>query len=106
MNESLNQQVGQRLKEARLQANLSVDQLAGLFKCTPENYRRLEKGVHILTPDKFVLLHEFLNIDPLYLLTGEVREMNNAVSPQETEEAGFQAVRELFHYCRSLVAIE
>ncbi|MEE3467159.1 MAG: helix-turn-helix transcriptional regulator [Eubacterium sp.] len=102
--ETLNQRIGARLKEARLRGGYSVEQTAGLFDCSPENYRRIEKGIHVLTPDKFVLLREYMNIDPLYLLTGETREDGIATMEHSIDEDQFRLIRELFSYCRSFVA--
>ena len=105
MDETLNQQIGSRLKEARLNIDYSVDQMAALFGCTPENYRRIEKGIHVLKPDKLVMLRERLNLDPLYLLTGEIREAGLPTVTHSIDETQFKLIRELFSFCQAHAAI-
>lgn len=103
MNESLNQQIGERLRQSRQDAGCSAEQTAKLLNVSPSNYRRIEKGIHILTPDKFVTLREAMNIDPLYLLTGEIRENNIPSVASSIDEEQIVLMRELFNYCRSLM---
>jgi len=103
MGNNLNQMIGSRLKEARTRAGYSVNQAAFLFECTPQNYRRIERGIQILTPEKLVLLHSVMDIDPLFLLTGESRQEPPSVPP-ETDDNPFRSVHELYDFCRTVAA--
>ena len=116
MAESLNQKIGKRLRSVRKQTGYTAVQVAQLFNCSIDHYRRIESGRHILSPDKFILLRDYMGVDPLYLLTGEVRDDNEkkdedsdseipAFLPPPVEEPhDLQVMKELFNYWHALVA--
>ena len=100
---TLNQKIGKRLKELRREAGYTTRQLAILFDCTETNYRRIENGVQILSPDKFYLLNRYLGIDPLYLLTGEKRFPDNGSGDRvDLTPVQYRGAHQLFSYCMSM----
>ena len=110
MAESLNQKIGKRLRDMRKQAGYTAVQMAKLFGCSIDHYRRIEYGKHTLTAEKFVILRDYLGIDPLYLLTGEIRNPDDedpetpaTLPPPVSEPHELQVMRELFDYCHAMI---
>lgn len=66
-----NIEIGERLRESRMNLGLSQAQIAEILEVTDEHYRKLESGSVGLTIPKLRLLYEKLGIEPTYLLTGE-----------------------------------
>lgn len=66
--------MGARLRERRLELGYTQEQVAELLEIDPNYYGRIERGGNCLSVVKIILAHERLGIDPLYLLTGEVRK--------------------------------
>ena len=111
MPETLNQKIGKRLKALRKQEGYTTSQLAQLFNISIEHYRRIECGRHVMGPDKFVLLFEYLGVDPLYLLTGKNREIglpaggSVPLTTTISDEHQRETLQELFGYCNALVEV-
>ena len=98
---SLNQKIGARLRCIREEAGFSITQVATLLGISTAHYRRIEKGVHILMPDKLVTLHAYMGVDPLFLLTGERRgEGNNGSGLPNPDSRQLQVMEDLIDYCR------
>ena len=100
--DNLNQRVGARLRCVREEAGFSAKQVAELLGISESHYRRIENGHHTLVPEKIVILYMYLNVDPLFLLTGERR----ADSAGYAARAGFHdrravVMQELMGYCSS-----
>ncbi len=68
---SLNLQIGNRLREARRNMNVSRAEFAQNLDVSEEHYRKLEAGSTGLSSDKLMALYEKYDIDPTYLITGK-----------------------------------
>lgn len=69
--------VGRRLKEFRLNLNLTQKEFAEKMHWAENTYRKIETGVALLTSDKAQALHEEYRVDITYLLTGERQKPEN-----------------------------
>ena len=66
----VNLQIGNRLRESRLNMNKKKSEFAEALDLSEEHYRKLESGKTRLSADKMFILHEKFDIDPTYLITG------------------------------------
>lgn len=57
-----------------MELGYTQERVAELLEIDPNYYGRIERGGNCLSVVKIILAHERLGIDPLYLLTGEVRK--------------------------------
>lgn len=67
----INVQIGRRLRTARQNGGYTQENFAEVLDVGTEHYRKLEKGVYSLQPEKMRILYEKYKIDPTYLITGE-----------------------------------
>lgn len=72
-----NVHVGKRLKEERNKLGKTQEEFAEILDISIEHYSNLENGVYGLLPEKMLILHKELNIDPTYLITGEHADVND-----------------------------
>lgn len=75
--EGINQQIGGRIKIARISRNLSQDSIAEDLGISVSAYSNMERGVIDITVNRIILVSEILKIKWFYLLgiSGET-EMN------------------------------
>ncbi len=66
----VNLQIGKRLREARLNLNVTKSEFAEVLDVSEEHYRKLEAGKTRLSADKMYILHDQHDIDPDYLILG------------------------------------
>lgn len=67
----INVEVGRRLRTARENGGYTQEAFAEVLDIGTEHYRKLEKGVYSLQPEKMRILYEEYKIDPTYLITGK-----------------------------------
>ena len=104
---NLNQRVGARLRCVREEAGFTARQFAELLGISESHYRRIENGHHVLMPEKIVILHTYLNIDPLFLLTGERRSENNIYAGTgRLRDRRALVMEELMGYCDNQEEVE
>lgn len=70
----LNIEIGKRLHDARDNMGYTQAQFAEMLSITDEHYRKLESGATSVSTDKMKVLHQKVNIDPTYLITGEIKQ--------------------------------
>lgn len=68
-----NIEIGSRLHDARENMGYTQAQFAEMLSISDEHYRRLESGASGISTEKMKVLHQKVNIDPTYLITGEIR---------------------------------
>lgn len=59
------------LKESRIKLNLNQQQLADKLGMTKQYLSNIENGLKPLSKEKIVMLFDFFNINPIFLLTGK-----------------------------------
>ena len=69
---------GKKLKEARVRANLSQEEVAGILKITDRTLRAIESGKQIISVDEILTLAELYKVD--------VRELLLESYAEESEE--------------------
>lgn len=70
----INIEIGKRLHDARNNLGYTQAQFAELLSISDEHYRKLESGATSVSNEKMRVLHQKVNIDPTYLITGEIRQ--------------------------------
>lgn len=70
MTSSLLFDIGNRLKERRLELRLTQRKIADILEVSLNFYGEIERGTKRISLEKIVLAHERLGLDPTYLLTG------------------------------------
>ena len=103
MTESFTKTIGARLKEARILKGYTVEQLAKIFECSEDHYRRIERGRYCLSLDKLAKLYSWAGIDPLFLITGKRRWLDLAEEKDEGKGESMSVMRQLMGYCNTVV---
>lgn len=62
--------IGDRIKERRLELGITQRQAADLLDISLNFYGEIERGNKRISLEKIVLVYEKMNLDPTYLLTG------------------------------------
>lgn len=70
----INEAIGRRLQNARENTGCTQEQFAELLEVGVEHYRKIEKGVYGLQPEKMLILYEKYKVDCTYLITGEMKQ--------------------------------
>ncbi|MBR6228172.1 MAG: helix-turn-helix transcriptional regulator [Eubacterium sp.] len=100
--DNLNQKIGARLRCVREEAGFTVKQVAELLGISESHYRRIENGHHTLVPEKIITLYTYMNVDPLFLLTGERRmESSGYALGDRFRDRQTVVMEELMDYCSS-----
>ncbi len=97
-----NELIGRRLERIRKKMGLERAELAEILGVSTGQYRKIERGIYGLDVKKILILYSKLQIDPLYLLTGNRRKENSYISYGETDRNSL--VCELLDYCRNKLA--
>mgnify|MGYP001051184097 CR=1 FL=1 len=74
MSETVNGEIGRRLRKVRLMLGIKVKDMADSLGLTVGHYRKLERGEHAINASLLTLLHGIYGIDLNYLITGRARE--------------------------------
>ena len=74
MSETVNGEIGRRLRKVRLMLGIKVKDMAGGLGLTVGHYRKLERGEHSINASLLTMLHGKYGIDLNYLITGKARE--------------------------------
>ena len=98
---SINRKTGARLKCFREEHGLSVEQVSKILGISETHYRRIERGEHEIGLQKLYDLNTILNIDPLFLLTGERRGEKRRLTPEIVGEDTLLKVAESSDYNRN-----
>lgn len=69
-----NIEIGDRLREIRMNLGKSQAGMAEVLDISDDHYRKLESGTAGLTIEKVRVLHDRLNIDPTFLIVGKKME--------------------------------
>ncbi len=67
----LYRQMGERLREYRNKMHYTQEQAAEVLDMSLTYYGKVERGLNGLSLEKLVLAYHRLEVDPVYLLTGE-----------------------------------
>ncbi len=94
--------VGSRLREIRTTAGYSVSQLAKLFECSEDHYRRIERGVYTLSLEKLAKLYSWAGIDPLFLITGKRRNVDSTGKKNAEDAESLVMMKQLIGYCNTV----
>ena len=98
--------VGSRLREVRRLAGYTVSQLAQLFECSEDHYRRIERGVYTLTIDKLEKLYACAGVDPLFLVTGKRRWIDDPDDLDRSVGERIGIMKQLIGYCNCVTKEE
>lgn len=94
--------VGKRLQKIRQEAKLSYVAMAELLDISEGQYRKIERGIYGLDVKKIIMLYEKMNIDPLYLLTGKIGDVDIEHSSNTGKSVNKNSlVCELLDYCKN-----
>lgn len=69
--------MGTRLRERRLQSNLTQEKMAELLDISVKHYSEVERGITGLSVEKLIFLSDLLNISLDFLLKGEQETVDN-----------------------------
>ena len=64
--------IGKRLKQIRLNKGYTQEEFSEIIEISPAYYGKIERGCHGLSLEKLILLHEKLDVDLTYVLTGNI----------------------------------
>ncbi len=67
----LYRQMGERLREYRSRLHYTQEQTAEILDMSLTYYGKIERGLNGLSLEKLILAYHRLEVDPVYLLTGE-----------------------------------
>ena len=70
MNSELLFDIGNRIKERRLELGITQRQAADLLNISLNFYGEIERGNKRISSEKILLAYEKMDLDPTYLLTG------------------------------------
>ena len=70
----INIAIGQRLQTVRENGGYTQEAFAELLDIGVEHYRKIERGVYGLQPEKMLILYENFKADPTYLITGKAHQ--------------------------------
>ena len=94
-----NELIGKRLKRIRRDLGMDYPDMADVLEISDGHYRKIERGVYGLDVKKLMLLYSKLQVDPLYILTGNpsrgLRYRPGNYSDRDT------LVCELLDYCKN-----
>jgi len=79
--------VGQRLRKWRRHNECTQEKMAELLEMSLTFYSKIERGKSGLSIEKLVLLHEKLEVDITYLLTGDASSIVNLDAARGQMEA-------------------
>lgn len=65
-----------RIKEERLKQKISQEQMGAALGVSTSSYSELERGVRKLSVDDMITISNRLNIDIVYLLSGEIDDID------------------------------
>lgn len=68
----LYREMGERLREYRNQFHYTQEQTAELLDMSLAYYGRVERGINGLSLEKLLLAYKKMDIDPTYLITGDM----------------------------------
>lgn len=94
-----NELIGRRLERIRKKMGFEPADMAEILGVSPGQYRKIERGIYALDVKKILILYSQLQIDPLYLLTGNQRKESTYVAYGAPDRNSL--VCELLDYCRS-----
>jgi transcriptional regulator with XRE-family HTH domain len=63
--------MGERLREYRTKLNYTQEQAAEILEMSLTYYGKIERGINGLSLEKMKIAYQKMNVDPVYLLTGE-----------------------------------
>lgn len=64
--------IGKRLKQIRLNKGYTQEEFSEIIEISPAYYGKIERGCHGLFLEKLIMLHEKLDVDLTYVLTGNI----------------------------------
>lgn len=94
-----NELIGRRLKRIRMDLGMDYPDMAELLEISDGHYRKIERGVYGLDVRKLMLLYTKLQVDPLYLLTGEQSRAMHYIPGSHTDRDTL--ICELLDYCKT-----
>lgn len=94
-----NELIGRRLERIRKRMGYELSDMAEILGVSTGQYRKIERGIYGLDVKKILILYSKLQIDPLYLLTGN-RRKDSAYVPYGAQDNN-SLVCELLDYCRT-----
>lgn len=94
-----NELIGRRLERIRKRMGYGLADMAEILDVSSGQYRKIERGIYGLDVKKILILYSKLQIDPLYLLTGN-RRKDAAYVPYRAQDNN-SLVCELLDYCRT-----
>lgn len=98
MNFIENELMGKRLRRVRSDLGMTQMDMAEVLEVSEGHYKKLERGVYDLDVKKLILLYSKLQVDPLFIMTGELgRELSYIPSQQNNRDS---LVCELLDYCK------
>lgn len=101
--EELLREIGNRLRQIRLEKNWTQDRMAECLGITKAFYGKIERGESSIALEKLVLLNETMGIDLNYLITGE-RMPALPINFQEIPREKRYNMEQLIKYAVSLVS--
>lgn len=94
-----NELIGRRLKHIRQDLGMDYPDMAEVLEISDGHYRKIERGVYGLDVRKLMLLYAKLQVDPLYILTGNPsRGMKYIPSSNADRDT---LICELLDYCKN-----
>ncbi|NLL77382.1 MAG: helix-turn-helix transcriptional regulator [Clostridiales bacterium] len=101
----LNIQIGERLREIRENLGYTREEFADILCVAEGHYKRYETGATELPMYKVKILHSKLNIDPTYLIIGEMADSFDldVFMANSTREQRDQLFKRVFEYMERLL---
>lgn len=94
-----NELIGKRLKRIRMDLGMDFPEMADLLEISDGHYRKIERGVYGLDVRKLMMLYDRLQVDPLYILTGDQSRCAQYIAGKNKDKDTL--VCELLDYCKS-----
>ena len=98
MNFIENELMGKRLRRVRSDLGMTQMDMAEVLEVSEGHYKKLGRGVYGLDVKMLILLYSKLQVDPLFIMTGELgRELSYIPSQKNNRDS---LVCELLDYCK------
>lgn len=97
-------QIGNRLREKRLELQMTQEQMAERLMMSINFYGCIERGVKKLSIEKILLAYQEFDLDPTYLLTGNCLSPSNFqdLLSQCPKDKLYNLERIIFYYIESV----
>lgn len=94
-----NELIGRRLKRIRQDLGMDYPDMAEVLQISDGHYRKIERGVYGLDVRKLLLLYTKLQVDPLYILTGNPGRGRQYIPGSHADRDTL--ICELLDYCKN-----